>query len=35
MPIAVLTISESDLPTARLQLPGELEVDPQRGATTH
>lgn len=35
MPIAVLTISETDLPTARLQLPGELEVDPQRGATTH
>ena len=35
MPIAVLTISETDVPTARLQLPGELEVDPQRGATTH
>jgi hypothetical protein len=35
MPIAVLTISETDLPTARLQLPGELEVDPQRGRTTH
>jgi hypothetical protein len=33
MPIAVLTISAIDLPTARLRLPGELEVDPQRGAT--
>lgn len=33
MPLAVLTISETDLPTARLQLSGELGVDPQRGAT--
>jgi hypothetical protein len=35
MPIAVLTISETDLPTARLQLPGELEVDLRRGTTRH
>jgi hypothetical protein len=35
MPLAVLTISELDLPAARVQLPGELEIDPQRGFTTH
>jgi hypothetical protein len=34
MPLAVLTISPTDLPTARVRLPPELEVEPQRG-TTH
>ena len=34
MPLAVLTISQTDLPTARVQLPAELQVDPQRG-TAH
>ena len=35
MPLAVLTISRTDLPTALVQLPDELEVEPQRGPTTH
>jgi hypothetical protein len=34
MPLAVLTISPTDLPTARVQLPAELEAEPQR-RTTH
>jgi hypothetical protein len=35
MPLAVLTVSRSDLPTANVQLPGELEVTPQSGPTAH
>ena len=35
MPLAVLTISRVDLPTARMQLPSRLEVGPEGGATTH
>jgi hypothetical protein len=35
MPLAVLTISRTELPTARVQLPRELEIDPQGGAPTH
>jgi hypothetical protein len=35
MPVAVLTISETELPTARMQLPSELEVDPPRRGTVH
>jgi hypothetical protein len=35
MPLAVLTVSRSDLPTAHVQLPGELEVTPESGPTAH
>jgi len=35
MPLAVLTIDESDLPSVRVQLPGELQVDPAGGPPTH
>jgi hypothetical protein len=35
MPLAVLTVSRSDLPSARFRLPGELEVAPAGGPTTH
>ena len=35
MPVAVLTISRHDLPTAQVQLPGALEVTPEGGPTTH
>ena len=35
MPVAVLTISPSDLPTACVRLPDALEIDPQGGAPTH
>jgi hypothetical protein len=35
MPLAVLTISRSDLPEARVRLPDELEVTPDGGPTTH
>lgn len=35
MPLAVLTISRSDLPTTEVQLPGELEVTHEGGPTTH
>jgi hypothetical protein len=35
MPLAILTIGPSDLPSARVQLPGELEVDPQGGPQAH
>jgi hypothetical protein len=35
MPLAVLTISRSNLPEARMRLPGELEVTPESGPTTH
>ena len=35
MPLAVLTVSRSDLPTAPFQLPGELEVTPESGPTAH
>jgi hypothetical protein len=34
MPLAVLTISPTDVPTARVQLPAELKAEPQR-RTTH
>lgn len=35
MPLAVLTISRIDLPTARVQLPGRLELGSEGGGTTH
>jgi hypothetical protein len=35
MPLAVLTISRSDLPTARVLLPGDLAVTPESGPTAH
>ena len=35
MPLAVLTISRTDLPTTQAQLPGDLEVTPEGGPTTH
>jgi hypothetical protein len=35
MPLAVLTISRSDLPSARVQLPGDLAVTPESGPTAH
>ena len=35
MPLAVLTISRVDLPTARVQLPGNLELGSEGGGTTH
>ena len=35
MPLAVVTISRSDLPTAEVRLPAELEVTPEGGPTTH
>lgn len=35
MPLAVLTVSRNSLPTARVQLPGELEVTSEGGPTTH
>jgi hypothetical protein len=35
MPLAVVTISRSNLPEARMRLPGELEVTPESGPTTH
>jgi hypothetical protein len=35
MPLAVLTVSRSDLPAAHVQLPGELEVTPESGPTAH
>jgi hypothetical protein len=35
MPLAVVRISRSDLPEARVRLPGELAVTPEGGPTTH
>jgi hypothetical protein len=35
MPLAVLTISRTDLPEARVRLPDELEVTRDGGPTTH
>ena len=35
MPLAVVTISRSDLPTAEVRLPAELEITPEGGPTTH
>jgi hypothetical protein len=35
MPLAVVTISRTDLPEARVRLPDELEVTPKGGPTTH
>ena len=35
MPLAVLTISRSNLPEARVRLPDELQVTPEGGPTTH
>jgi hypothetical protein len=35
MPLAVLAVGRSDLPSARIQLPGVLAVDPQGGPPTH
>lgn len=35
MPLAVVTISRSDLPTVEVRLPGELEITPEGGPTTH
>jgi hypothetical protein len=35
MPLAVLTVSRGDLPTAQVRLPGELEVTPESGPTAH
>lgn len=35
MPLAVLTVSRSDLPTAQVRLPGELEVTRESGPTAH
>jgi hypothetical protein len=35
MPVAVLTISRTDLPVASAQLPDALEIDPQGDAPTH
>jgi hypothetical protein len=35
MPLAVLTISRSDLPTTRVLLPGDLAVTPESGPTAH
>jgi hypothetical protein len=35
MPVAVLTIGRSELPTASVRLPDALEIDPQGGAPTH
>jgi hypothetical protein len=35
MPLALLTISRTNLPTAHVQLSGALEVDPDRGPLTH
>lgn len=35
MPVAVLTVSRNNLPTAQVQLPGELEVTPDGGPTAH
>lgn len=35
MPLAVLTVSRNSLPTTQVQLPGELEVTPEGGPTTH
>lgn len=35
MPLAVLTVSRIDLPTASVQLPGHLEVGSESGGTPH
>ena len=35
MPLAVMTISRTNLPEARMRLPGELEVTRDGGPTTH
>jgi hypothetical protein len=35
MPLAVLTISRSDIPTARVRLSGDLAVTPESGPTAH
>ena len=35
MPLAVVTISRTNLPEARVRLPDELEVTSDRGPTTH
>jgi hypothetical protein len=35
LPLAVLTISRSNLPEAQVQLPDELEIAPESGPTTH
>jgi hypothetical protein len=35
MPLAVLTVSRSELPTARVQLPDELAVTPESRPTAH
>jgi hypothetical protein len=35
MPLAVVTISRTNLPEARARLPGELQVTPEGGPTTH
>ena len=35
MPLGVLTISRSDIPTARVRLSGDLAVTPESGPTAH
>ena len=35
MPLAVLTVSRSELPTAQVRLPGELEVTRESGPRAH
>lgn len=35
MPLAIVTISRTNLPEARARLPGELQVNPEGGPTTH
>jgi len=35
MPLAVLMIGQSELPSVRVELPGELEVDPEGGPPAH
>jgi hypothetical protein len=35
MPLAVLTISRTDLPETRVRLPDQLEVTPESNPTTH
>jgi hypothetical protein len=35
MPLAVLTIGRSDLPTARVRLPCDLTITPESGPTAH
>jgi hypothetical protein len=35
LPLAVLTISRSNLPEARVQLPDQLEIAPEGGPTAH